>query len=108
MLFDEERHFSALEALSLQSLSAGDFAQAFKFADRRCRILPPADAHHFTLRAEISRGMGHDEAALADIARALELAPDDLLANRRMLAWGHGRAQHDAARRLLVIEPDFV
>ena len=93
MLFDEERHCAALESLSLQGLSDGNLAQAYKFADRRCRIIPLAKAHHYTLRGEISYRMGHIDAALADIMRALELAPDDLSANRRMLAWGRGQAQ---------------
>jgi GT2 family glycosyltransferase len=108
MLFDEERHSAALESLSLQGLSDGNLAQAYKFADRRCRIIPLAEAHHYTLRGEISYRMGYVEAALADIARALELAPDDLAANRRMLAWGKGQERLDAAGRLLTAEPDFV
>ena len=107
MLFDEERHFAALESLSLRGLSDGDLAQAYKFADRRCRIIPLAEAHHYTLRSEILHRMGYADAALADIARALELAPNDLAANRRMLAWGSGQAQRDAAHHLLTVEPDF-
>jgi tetratricopeptide (TPR) repeat protein len=107
MLFDEEHHFAALESLSLRGLSNGDLALAYQFADRRCRIMPPAEAHHYALRGEISYRMGHIDAALDDIARALELAPDDLSANRRMLAWGGEKAQLDAARRLLTVEPDF-
>jgi O-antigen biosynthesis protein len=107
MLFDESRHSSALESLSLTGLSGGDAAQAFKFADRRCRISPVAGAHHYTLRGEISYRMGYFEAALQDIERALELAPDDISANRRMLAWGKQPAQIQAAQRLLAIEYDF-
>jgi GT2 family glycosyltransferase len=107
MLFDEERHFEALESLSLRSLFAGDLVRAYRCADRRCRIIPLAETHHYTLRGEISYRMGHLDAALADIARALELAPNDLSANRRMLAWGSGQAQRDTARHLLTIEPDF-
>ena len=107
MLFDEERHSAALESLSLQGLSDGDLAQAYKFADRRCRIPPVAKAHHYTLRGQISHRMGYIDAALDDITRALELAPNDLLANRRMLAWGRGQAQIDAASRLLTVDPDI-
>ena len=107
MLFDEERHPAALESLSLQGLSDGDLAQAYKFADRRCRILPVAKAHHYTLRGEISYRMGHIDAALDDVVRALELAPNDLLANRRMLAWGRGQALIDAAWRLITVDPDM-
>ncbi len=107
MLFDESRHSSALESLSLKGLSGGDPAQAFKFADRRCRISPMAEAHHFTLRGEISHRMGYVEAALEDIERALDLAPDDTSANRRMLAWGEQPAQIQAAQRLLAIENGF-
>ncbi len=106
-LLDAERHFQGLETLSLQYLSAGDVGHAFKFADRRCRVLPLAKAHHYTMRGEITYRMGYIDAALADIARALELAPNDVVANRRMLAWNHKAPRIEAARRLLAIEDDF-
>lgn len=107
MLFDGERHAAALDALTLQALSAGDLAQAFKFADRRCRIPPIADAHHYTLRAEIAYRMGFHDEALADIARAIEIEPENLSANRRLLGWGNDQAQVEAATRLLTIEHDL-
>lgn len=107
ILLDAERHFEALELLSVQKLSSGDIAEAFKLADRRCRIPPMAKAYHYTLRGEISYRMGFPDAACADVARAIELAPDDLAANRRMLAWGEGEAQIVAARRLVALEHDF-
>jgi GT2 family glycosyltransferase len=107
MLFDEETHFAALEALSLRCLSEGDLTQAFRLADRRCRIPPVAEAHHFTLRGEISHMLGHTNDALADLKRALDLAPEDIAANRRILLWGTGKDQVEAAQRLLTIEHDF-
>src|SRR5215469_6348495 len=107
MLLDEDRHFAALEVLSLRRLAEGDLVQAFRLADRRCRIPPIAEAHHYTLRGEISHLLGDLDAALADVGRALELAPDDLAANRRMVAWGTGQAQIDAARRLLSADHDY-
>jgi GT2 family glycosyltransferase len=107
MLLDEETHFAALEALSLRCLAEGDLAQAFRLADRRCRIPPVAEAHHFTLRGEISHMLGHTDEALADLKRALELAPEDIAANRRVLIWGSGKDQVEAAQRLLTIEHDF-
>jgi GT2 family glycosyltransferase len=107
LLFDDERHFQALELLSMQSLQEGDASRAFRFVDRRCRIPPLPKALHFTLRGETLYQMGYADSALADIARALELAPDDLSANRRMLAWGQGEAKMAAARRLLMVESDF-
>lgn len=86
--FDDERHHEALEELAVRALSAGDFASAFKLADRRCRIPPLPQAHHYTLRAEALYRLDDRKAALRDIARALELRPEDVAANRRMLAWG--------------------
>jgi O-antigen biosynthesis protein len=106
MLLDEGRHFSALERLSLRLLAEGKVAQAFRLADRRCRISPIAEAYHYTLRGEISHLLGDPESAIADVKRALDLAPDDLSANRRMMAWGEGQAQIDAARRLLAVDHD--
>jgi O-antigen biosynthesis protein len=51
--------------------------------------------------------MGNTGAAIGDLTRALEFAPEDLAANRRMLAWARGERQHDAARALLRVERDF-
>jgi GT2 family glycosyltransferase len=106
-LFDDDRHFTALESLSLQNLAEGDLVKAFRFADRRCRIPPAVEPHHYTLRAEISYRMGHIDAAIDDLKLALDQAPDNLAANRRMLAWSHGQWQIDAARRLIYAERDF-
>jgi len=107
MLFEEERHHEALERCTVRALAEGDYAAAFKFADRRCRIPPLAEAHHYTLRGQASYHMGDRNAAVSDIAQALKIAPDNLLANRRMLAWGEGLQQIEAARSLLRHEHDF-
>ena len=102
MLFEEQYHTQALEILALQALSDGDLLKAFAFADRRCRVLPPVAVHHYTLRAEITYQMGEREAAVSDIRNALALAPRDLNANRRMLAWGSEPERAAAACILLV------
>ena len=85
-IFDEPHHQS-LELLAAQALSDGNIATAFKLADRRCRILPVPEPHCYVLRGEASFQMGAKAAALSDIAKALEIAPDNIAANRRMLAW---------------------
>jgi GT2 family glycosyltransferase len=105
--FDEERHHEALEQLAVQALSAGDAKTAFRFADRRCRIPPLAQAHHYTLRAEAFYQLKDRESALRDISRALELLPEDLAANRRMLAWGGKADQVKAAEVMLRREPNL-
>src|ERR1700754_2806000 len=105
--FDEESHHEALEQLAVQALAKGDVRAAFKFADRRCRIAPRAQAHHYTLRAEILRRLGERDATLRNIKRALELLPEDIAANRRMLEWGDGADRQAAAEVLLASEPNF-
>lgn len=105
--FDEEHHHEALEQLAVQALSAGDARTAFKIADRRCRVSPLAQAHHFTLRAEAAYQLKDRCSALRDISRALELLPEDLAANRRMLAWGSKEDQVKAAEVLLRREPNL-
>ena len=45
--------------------------------------------------------MRQEAYALADLDKALELAPDDVQANRRMLAWSDGERKTTAARSLL-------
>src|SRR5215468_3786511 len=96
----EEPHHQSLELLATRALAEGDFASAFRLADRRCRVLPFPKPHNYVLRGEASFAMGNAAAAISDILKALVLAPDDIAANRRMLAWGEGAQRHGAARAL--------
>jgi GT2 family glycosyltransferase len=105
-IFDEPHHQS-LEFLAAQALADGEVASAFKFADRRCRILPTPEPHCYVLRAEAYFKMGAVAAAVTDIARAIALAPDNVPANRRMLAWGQGPEKMRAASALLAREQQF-
>lgn len=98
--FDGPPH-QELELRSAAALARGDIAQAFAFADRRCRQQQVADAHCYVLRAEALRAMGDNAAALDDLGVALAIAPDDLAANRRMVAWGEGDVRRRAARALI-------
>ncbi|RAI45004.1 glycosyltransferase [Rhodoplanes roseus] len=104
-LFDEP-HPRALELLAARALSAGDDARAFAFSDRRCRIAPAPQAHSYLLRAEAAFRLGLVEWALEDCRRALDIAPENIAACRRMLAWSAGAEQHKAARALLANDDD--
>jgi O-antigen biosynthesis protein len=99
--FFDEPHHQSLERLAMEALSRGDPAVAFKFADRRCRILPLADPYNHILRAEGAFRKGDRAAAISDISRALLLDPEHVAANRRMLAWGEGASQRRAALVLI-------
>ena len=99
-IFDEPHHQS-LELLAAQALAEGNSAAAFRFADRRCRILPQPEPHCYILRSEASFKMRAKSAAIADLERALEIAPDNIAANRRMLAWADGPRQLQAAFSLI-------
>jgi O-antigen biosynthesis protein len=94
-------HHQALELLCIKALARGDIETAYRLSDRRCRIRPLAEAHCFVLRAEALHRMGERAAALADLEAAIQIAPDDLAANRRMLAWGETGQQIAAARTLI-------
>lgn len=87
-------------------MSSGDFGAAFMFADRRCRIQPFAQSHHFALRAEALMRLGDQAGAVSDVATALALSPDDLQANRRMLAWGSDAQKLAAASKLVSLDDD--
>ncbi|MDC7786707.1 glycosyltransferase [Rhodoplanes sp. TEM] len=93
--------------MAARALGEGDDAGAFAFADRRCRIAPAPQAHSFLLRAEAAHRLGLGAWAIADCRRALELAPDNVAACRRMLAWSSGPEQCRAARRLLAQDEDL-
>ncbi|MDA9499504.1 hypothetical protein XI05_18970 [Bradyrhizobium sp. CCBAU 11357] len=59
------------------------------------------------MRAEIAHRCGFPAAALKDISKALELAPDDLAANRRLMQWGDVENRTAAARRLIELDRDM-
>ena len=52
-IFDEP-HYQSLELIAATALADGDPRAAFKFADRRCRILPVPEPHCYVLRGEAS------------------------------------------------------
>ena len=105
-IFDEPHHQS-LEFLAAHALAEDNFIDAFKLADRRCRILPLPEPHCYVLRGEASFLMGARQAAIANLARALELAPEHIVANRRMLAWARGPQQIQAAFAIIANERNF-
>jgi GT2 family glycosyltransferase len=95
-----------LEVLCAKALGRGDLAAAYRLSDRRCRIRPLPDPHCFVLRAEALYRMGDTTAAIDDLLVALRIAPDDVAANRRMLAWGRPALQLTAAKTLIECERD--
>ncbi|WP_158814054.1 glycosyltransferase [Methylocapsa sp. S129] len=99
-IFDEPHHQS-LELLAARALADNNPMTAFRLADRRCRISPAPEPHSYILRAEAARRMGDKTNAISDIEKAIELAPDDIAANRKLLAWG-GRAQRTRAAQALI------
>src|ERR1700722_7147162 len=104
-IFDTPHH-RALELLALRALSTGRAKAAFEFADRRCRVAPSPNAHCFLLRAEASYRMGEIAEAISDLELALEISPQDILVNRRMLAWADGPRQLVAAAAVLARDRD--
>ena len=104
----EAADYQALEIAASRALAAGDFRAAFASADRRCRIPPPPEGHSFVLRAEAAFRLGDRRGAIADLMHALELAPNDPIANRRILSWATGARQEQAADALLAIERDAI
>jgi GT2 family glycosyltransferase len=99
-------HHLMLERRAALALTAEDFATAFMYADRRCRITPPPTSHCFVLRAQAAWRLGRHDAALDDLEEAIEIDPTDIAANRRALAWATGDVRLKAARRLLIHEQD--
>lgn len=102
----KEPHYQALEVLCTKALERGDPIAAYRLADRRCRIKPLPDAHCFVLRAEALYRMGERSAAIEDLLEAVHISPDDVAANRRLLAWGTARHQGAAAVVLIDSERD--
>src|SRR5579862_6417541 len=105
-IFDEP-HYESLELLAAVALADGNIAPAFKLADRRCRIPPVPEAHCYVLRGEASYQMGAKADAIGDMAKALDIAPDNIAANRRMLAWANGDQQIKAALTLIDYDRDL-
>ena len=88
-------------------MQRNDAMAAVEFADRRCRISPPPSAHSHVLRGDALYRAGDLGGAVSALEQALTLAPEDLAANRRMLAWATGEASRDAAAVLVRVERDM-
>ncbi len=99
-------HAACLEKLCLGAMMRGDAERAFRCIDRRCRIAPAPAAYHFLLRAEALEARSERAAALESLQVAIELAPFDIQANRRMLAWGQGPQRLRAAQILCERDDD--
>jgi GT2 family glycosyltransferase len=98
--FDPRRHGEALARLASGHLGRGDFAAAFRYADRNCRLFK-AGAREYLLRSEASRRSGHAEFAAQDLALALEADPTDPLVKTLALSWGSDVQKQQAARSII-------
>ncbi|HLZ08205.1 MAG TPA: glycosyltransferase, partial [Chloroflexota bacterium] len=96
-----DRHPADLERLAAKALSSGDFAAAFSYVDRRCRIEPPARAHCYLLRAEAAWRLGNKLSAMEDIDQALATSPHELNALQRLFAWADDDRRQSAATSLI-------
>jgi tetratricopeptide (TPR) repeat protein len=103
---DPQRQSAALTVLAAENLERGQYAAAFRYADRLCRRAQPA-ARDYLLRSEASRRMGFAEEALADLARAIERDPTDRAVLHIVLKWGSAEQQRAAERLLEAEEQDL-
>ena len=102
--FGPNTHGAALLILASEALSRGDPLRAFKLIDRRCRLDVIATVPNLVLRAQALHELGDANAALSDLRKALQIAPEDVHANRRMLEWGLAAERKTAALRLIDVE----
>jgi GT2 family glycosyltransferase len=103
----QQPHHQVLEILAARALAARDFVAAFQYADRRCRIEPPALAHCYVLRAEAAFNIGEKTGALSDLKTALKISPHDAAATRRLFAWAGDTDRRSAALNLIAHDQDI-
>jgi O-antigen biosynthesis protein len=106
LITSQKPHHQILEILAAKALARRDFATAFKFSDRRCRIDPSPLAHSYVLRAEAAHNIGDKSAALTDLTSALKISPHDAAATRRMFAWATGPERNSTALNLIAHDQD--
>lgn len=99
-------HAGATTHLVSLALSQHKLAPALQLAERRCRMSTLPDAVDHVLRAELLHRIGDTSGACADICRALEIAPDDIFANRKQLLWSTPAERAEAAYRLIELDRD--
>ncbi len=99
-----QRHAAMLTRLAARRLATGDLHTGLMLADRRCRVAPLPESIDLILRAEFLLRLGYHSEALADVASALDLEPEDRIANRKQLTFGP--IEHRRAAALHVIEFD--
>lgn len=103
---DPISHPATTTRLVTLALAKQDLALALMLAERRCRLTTPSDAIDHVLRAELLNRSGDRDAARADILRGLDIAPDDIFANRKQLQWAAPADAAIAAARLLEFDRD--
>ncbi len=99
--FDPRTHPHALTRWALAALTANDPATAFAIADRRCRVQPRPDVTDHLLRAEIALRLQLPALARADLDRALEIDPTQVLACLLALKILEGYTPEPAARTII-------
>lgn len=99
--FDPRTHPHALTRWALAALTANDPATAFAIADRRCRVQPRPDVTDHLLRAEIALRLQLPALARADLDRALEIDPTQVLACLLALKILEGDTPEPAARTII-------
>jgi GT2 family glycosyltransferase len=104
MLQSPKPHHLALEEAAFEALSKSDFAAAFMYSDRRCRLGSPVPPYCYVLRAEAARGLGRLDIARTSLRRATDGSPADLAANRGLLVWGDDEDRLRAAEVLVARE----
>ena len=107
LITNQQPHHQVLETLAARALAARDFVAAFQYADRRCRIEPPALAHCYVLRAEAAFNFGEKTGALSDLKTALKISPHDAGATRRLFAWAGDTDRRSAALNLIAHDQDI-
>lgn len=99
------RHAALTRRLVTLALGQGRTSLAVWLADRRCRLAVLPEPIDLVLRAQALRLAGEPAQAALDVAEALAIDPDDVPANRFLLAW-HTDPIAGAAAAMRLVELD--
>jgi GT2 family glycosyltransferase len=87
-------------ASATETSSRGELLTLYAAQHRRCGTAF-ASAQDFIMRAKLSRALGDDPSALADVETALEREPADLESNLAAMRWGATKGRGAAAARVI-------
>lgn len=84
---NESNHNASILRNAILEFNEGSIKKAWELIDRYCRVELNPKPSDYVFRAQILHQIGQQTLSIRDLERALKIEPENVGANRRLLAW---------------------